>query len=363
MIPMVDLRQQYLEIKAEVDTELMKVLDSTRFILGPNVNAFEQEAAAYLDVAHTIACASGTDALHLALVAAGIGPGDEVITTAFTFIATAEAIRYTGATPVFVDIDAETFNIDPDAVEQAITPATRAVLAVHLFGHAADMSRLDEICETHRLMLIEDCAQSFGARCDDRQTGSFGSFGCFSFFPSKNLGCYGDGGMVSCNDEEIAAKLKMLRNHGSRKQYQHEVIGFNSRLDEVQAAILRVKLKRVNDYNEQRRRVAHSYTRMLTDTTVTTPAERQGSYHVYHQYTLLSEQRDQIMKRLAEAEIASAIYYPIPLHQQRAFAAQTGELSLPVTERVSRQCLSLPIYPELSQDDIEQVVDVIRQTK
>ncbi len=362
MIPMVDLRRQYLEIKAEIDAQLMEVLDSTRFILGPNVSAFEQEAAAYLDVAHTIGCASGTDALHLALVAAGIGPGDEVITTAFTFIATAEAIRYTGATPIFVDIDPQTFNIDPDAVAKAISPATRAVLAVHLFGHPAPMTRLGEICELHGLMLIEDCAQSFGARFDERQTGGFGSFGCFSFFPSKNLGCYGDGGLVSCNSEEFAMRLKMLRNHGSQQQYRHEVIGFNSRLDELQAAILRIKLKRIDHYNEQRRRVARSYRQLLADTAVTTPMETQGSYHVYHQYTILSAQRDQIMQRLRLAEIASAIYYPIPLHRQQAFAQQTKGLSLPITERVSQQCLSLPIYPELSDEDIEKIVAVIQQT-
>jgi dTDP-4-amino-4,6-dideoxygalactose transaminase len=207
MIPMVDLRRQYLEIKAQIDAQLMQVLDSTHFILGPNVSAFEQEAAAYLDVAHTVGCASGTDALHLALVAAGIGPGDEVITPAFTFIATAEAIRYRGATPVFVDIDSESFNIDPLAVEKARSPATRAVLAVHLFGHPADMARLEEICTANGWLLIEDCAQSFGARFDDRQTGSFGNFGCFSFFPSKNLGCYGDGGMVCCNSEDVAERL------------------------------------------------------------------------------------------------------------------------------------------------------------
>lgn len=361
MIPMVDLKRQYLEIKAEVDAQLMAVLDSTSFILGPNVSAFEQEAAAYLDVAHAVGCASGTDALHLALVAAGIGPGDEVITTAFTFIATAEAIRYTGATPVFVDIDPQTFNIDPQAVEQALSPATRAVLAVHLFGHPADMDRLEEICKAHGLMLIEDCAQSFGARFDGRQTGGFGSFGCFSFFPSKNLGCYGDGGMVSCTSEAFAARLKILRNHGSRQQYHHEVIGFNSRLDELQAAILRVKLKRVDHYNEQRRRVAQSYTRLLADAPLTTPAESQSAYHVYHQYTILSERRDQIMKRLKDAEIASAVYYPIPLHRQQAFAQDTQGLNLPVTESISQRCLSLPIYPELAQEDIEKIADAIRQ--
>ncbi|MEN8133684.1 MAG: DegT/DnrJ/EryC1/StrS family aminotransferase, partial [Pseudomonadota bacterium] len=308
MIPMVDLKTQYQQIKEEIDAAVLGVLESTRFILGPNVGAFEQEAADYLGVTHAISCASGTDALQLALVAAGIGPGDEVITSAFTFIATAEAIAYTGAKPVFVDIDPQTFNIDPAKIEQAITPMTRAVLPVHLFGQPADMLRISGLCEHHDLALVEDCAQSFGAHIAGRQTGSFGPFGCFSFFPSKNLGCYGDGGTITTDSDEHAEKLRMLRNHGSRERYRHEVIGFNSRLDELQAAILRVKLRHIARYNEQRRTAAQTYTRLLEGTSVVTPIETEPSHHVYHQYTILSEQRDRIMGKLGEAGIASAIY-------------------------------------------------------
>ncbi|MCP4410107.1 MAG: DegT/DnrJ/EryC1/StrS family aminotransferase [Gammaproteobacteria bacterium] len=362
MIPMVDLKTQYQQIKEEIDAAVLGVLESTRFILGPNVDAFEQEAANYLGVTHAISCASGTDALQLALVAAGIGPGDEVITSAFTFIATAEAIAYTGARPVFVDIDPQTFNIDPTEIEQAITPMTRAVLPVHLFGQPADMHRISKLCEHHGLALIEDCAQSFGAHIAGRQTGGFGPFGCFSFFPSKNLGCYGDGGMVTTDSDEHAAKLRILRNHGSRERYQHEMIGFNSRLDELQAAILRVKLRYITRYNGQRRTAAQTYTRLLKDTSVVTPIETEPSHHVYHQYTILSEQRDEIMETLGKAGIASAIYYPVPLHQQQAFAQHTEGLILPVTERLAEKCLSLPMHPELIRQDIEQIVSVLKTT-
>jgi dTDP-4-amino-4,6-dideoxygalactose transaminase len=362
MIPMVDLKAQYLQIKEEIDTGIMEVLENTRFILGPNVSIFEQEVGEYLGVTHAVACASGTDALHLALVASGLGPGDEVITPAFTFIATAEAIRYTGAKPVFVDIDPQTFNLDPDQVRLAMTPATRAILPVHLFGHPADMAPLVELCHEKGMILIEDCAQSFGAYIEGQQTGSFGLFGCFSFFPSKNLGCYGDGGLVTTNSAEQAEKLRMLRNHGSQERYRHEVIGFNSRLDEIQAAVLRIKLKHIGQYNDQRRQIAQTYNQMLSTTSVTTPEERQNAYHVYHQYTILSEQRDVIMQKLAEANIASAIYYPIPLHQQQVFTSLTTALKLPETERIARQCLSLPMYPELPRKDIEKVVSVLQNS-
>src|SRR6185369_5705910 len=272
MIPMVDLKTQYHNLKTEIDKAVLDAIESTQFILGPNVTAFEQETAAYLGAAHAVGCASGTDALHLAVVAAGIGPGDEVITSPFTFIATAEAICYAGATPVFVDIDPQTFNIDPALIEKAITPRTKAIIPVHLFGQPADMVAIKGICDRHGLMLIEDCAQSFGAGANGRMTGSMGMFGCFSFFPSKNLGCYGDGGMISCATQELADKIKVLRNHGSKVRYHHHVIGYNSRLDDIQAAILRVKLKRIDQFNIDRRRVAHLYSELLRDV-VTVPHE------------------------------------------------------------------------------------------
>ncbi|MRR34003.1 DegT/DnrJ/EryC1/StrS family aminotransferase [bacterium] len=361
MIPMVDLNIQYQQLKDEIDGGITAVMEKCQFILGPNVNAFEQEAAAFLGVKHAITVASGTDALHLALVAAGIGPGDEVITTPFTFIATAEAIRYVGATPVFVDIDPRTFNIDPEKIAAAVSPATRAVLPVHLFGQPADMAAITDICDRHGLLLIEDCAQSFGATVGTRMTGAIGSLGCFSFFPSKNLGCYGDGGMISTDSAELDEKLRMLRNHGSRQRYHHGVIGFNSRLDEIQAVVLRAKLKRIESYNLNRARVAGLYNELLADTGVTTPQRDQRGVHVYHQYTILTAQRDRIMQTLAGEGIASAVYYPIPLHRQDVFAAEYRGLSLPVAEAVAESCLSLPIFPEMTAGQVEQVAVAVKK--
>jgi dTDP-4-amino-4,6-dideoxygalactose transaminase len=361
MIPMVDLKGQYLDIKDEIDQGLLQALEATQFILGPNVRAFEEETASYLGVNHAVGCASGTDALHLALIAAGIGEGDEVITTPFTFIATAEAILYVGAKPVFVDIDEKSLNIDVNQIEAAITPKTRAILPVHLFGQPADMASIQSLADKHNLVVVEDCAQSFGADIDGKQTGSMGIAGCFSFFPSKNLGCFGDGGLISTNDEKVAEHLRVLRNHGSWKRYHHSELGFNSRLDELQAVILRAKLKRIDQYNDGRRRVAHRYSAALAEMDGTTPPHEDGiGRHVYHQYTLLSEKRDQIMAALQEKQIACAVYYPIPLHQQEVFADACQGLSLPVTEKIASQCMSLPIYPELEDDKVDQVLEVIR---
>ena len=363
MIPMVDLNLQYHQLQDEIDSGIREVLEKCHFILGPNVTAFEKEAAEYLGVQHAVAVASGTDALHLALAAAGVGPGDEVITSPFTFIATAEAIRYVGATPVFVDIDPQTFNIDPEKIEAAITPATRAVLPVHLFGQPADMSAITDICDRHALLLVEDCAQSFGAATlGSRMTGSIGSFGCFSFFPSKNLGCYGDGGMVTVASAELADSVRVLRNHGSRERYHHHVIGFNSRLDEIQAVILRAKLKHIDSYNSNRRRVAHLYNELLSGLELVVPHEDGKGVHVYHQYTLLSADRERIMTALAGQGISSAIYYPIPLHRQEVFAESHRDCSLPVAENVARQCLSLPIFPEMSEEQVRTVAGIVRKS-
>ncbi len=360
MIPMVNLKAQYAEIKSEIEQGMNEVLESCAFIMGPNVQAFEQEAAAYLGVSHAIGVASGTDALHLALQAEGIGPGDEVITSAFTFIATAEAIRYLGANPVFVDINPKTFNIDLEAVEQAITPKTKAVMPVHLFGQPAEIINIQQICTEFGLKLIEDCAQSFGATVGGKQTGSFGDAAGFSFFPSKNLGAYGDGGLVVTNSDETAAIVKKLRNHGSDVRYYHDVIGYNSRLDEIQAVILRAKLKRIDQYNRLRREKAHRYSRLMADLPLTTPFEDRLGVHVYHQYTLLCDRRDDLLKALQKNQIASAVYYPVPLHQQRAFAGQCPGMTLPVTESVAANCLSLPICPELTDGNIDRIVSVIR---
>ncbi|EIC28946.1 MULTISPECIES: DegT/DnrJ/EryC1/StrS family aminotransferase [Methylomicrobium] len=360
MIPMVNLKAQYAEIKDEVEQGLAETIANCSFILGPNVQAFEQECADYLGVKHAIGVASGTDALHLALIAEGIGPGDEVITTAFTFIATAEAIRYVGAKPVFVDIDPKTFNISPEAIEQAITPNTKAVMPVHLFGQPADMARITAICSQHNLKLIEDCCQSFGASIGGRQTGAIGDAGGYSFFPSKNLGAYGDGGLVVTNSDAAAETIKMLRNHGSKVRYYHDIIGYNSRLDEMQAVILRAKLKRIDRYNGARRRAAHRYSELMADLPLTTPFEDGVGEHVYHQYTLLCDRRDEVMKALQENRIASAIYYPVPLHRQNVFKDECAGVSLPNTEKVAATCLSLPICSELDDRTIESIVKVIR---
>lgn len=359
MIPMVDLKMQYRALKPEIDAGLLAALENTQFILGPNVTTFEQEAIEYLGAGHAVACASGTDALHLALLAAGLGPGDEVITTPFTFIATAEAIRYVGATPVFVDIEPDTFNIDVTGIEAALTPRTRAVIPVHLFGQPADMARISALCESHGLVLIEDCAQSFGADVNGRMTGSTGDYGCFSFFPSKNLGCYGDGGLVTARTTEAAEDLRALRNHGSHVRYHHDRIGLNSRLDELQAVILRAKLKHIDHYNRERRRVAHRYNELL-EGCVTIPVEDGKGLHVFHQYTVLTDRREAIQKALNDASIACAIYYPIPLHRQDVFAEQFRDLSLPVTEAIARRCLSLPVWPEMEDAQIVRVAETVR---
>ena len=359
MIPMVDLKRQYHKLKNEIDQGMLTALENTQFVLGPNVQDFEKEAAANLGCKHAISCASGTDALHLALLAAGVGPGDEVITTTFTFIATAEAIVYVGATPVFVDIDPKTFNMNLDDVEKAVTKKTKAIIPVHIFGQPVDMQRLQKIADKHKLLIVEDCAQSYGADIKGKMTSTFGIIGCHSFFPSKNLACYGDGGMITTDDDSVAERLRVLRNHGSFKRYHHNIIGYNSRLDELQAVILRVKLKHIGEFNQERRRAAHYYSEQLAGL-VTPPHEDGIGTHVYHQYVTLTDKRDAIMKKLTENDIACAIYYPIPLHKQPVFAEQFKSVSLPVSERVAEQCMALPIHPELTNQQIDQIVAVIK---
>ncbi|WP_036074675.1 DegT/DnrJ/EryC1/StrS aminotransferase family protein [Limnohabitans sp. Rim47] len=360
-IPMVDLVAQYRDLQPQLEPAFLSALNAAQFILGPNVQSFEKEAAAYLGVAHAITCANGTDALHLALLAADIGPGDEVITTPFTFIATAEAIAYVGAKAVFVDIDPRTFNIDVEQARRAITPQTKAFLPVHLFGQPADLAPLMALAKEHQLQLVEDCAQSFGADIGGRKTGAMGDVAAFSFFPSKNLGCYGDGGMVTTQSDAMAEKLRMLRNHGSKVRYYHDIIGYNSRLDELQAVVLRAKMPLIDQYNQERRRVAHRYNAGLAGLNVQTPFEDGVGLHVYHQYTLLTDDRAAIQQALTEQKIASAIYYPVPLHQQKVFASIAAGSSFPVTESVAARCLSLPIYPELSNEDVDEICGVIRQ--
>jgi len=359
---MVDLKIQYDALKAEIDAAVLEVLRSTAFILGPQGKALEQAVAAYHGVKFAVGVASGTDALHLALRAADIRPGDEVITTPFTFIATAEAISYIGAVPVFVDIRPDTFNLDVAQIEARITKRTRAILPVHLYGQAADMGPLMEIARKHRLKVIEDCAQSFGADYRGRKTGSFGEFGCFSFFPSKNLGCYGDGGMVITDDPALAERLQSLRNHGSKVRYYHDEIGYNSRLDEVQAAVLNVKFKRIDAFNAGRRRSAAHYNKLLAVPGIQVPREHAEGTHVYHQYTLRVRNRDDVKKRLDDAKVSSMIYYPVPLHLQAAYRDLNMKAgSLPQAEQAAREVLSLPMYPELTEAQVQSVADAVKK--
>lgn len=360
LIPMVDLKAEYALLKDEVEPAVLTALASAQYIGGPNVRAFEQEVAAYNGVRHAISCASGTDALLLALRACGVGPGDEVITTPFTFVATASTISMCGARPVFVDIDAKTYNLDPARIEAAITPHTRAVVPVHLYGQPADLEPIAEICQTHGLRLIEDAAQAFGAEYGGRKSGAYGDLGCFSFYPSKNLGAFGDGGMVITDDDALADKVRVLASHGSRQRYHHDVLGYNSRLDELQAAILRVKLKHVDAFNTARRRIAHRYNAQLAGCGVATPHEDGKGLHVFHQYTLQSDRRDRIQAALTEAGISSAIYYPIPLHRQALYAGECRDLRLPVAEAAAARVLSLPISPLLTDEQIDRICEVVR---
>ncbi len=361
MIPMVDLKKQFGEIREEIFLMMTTILESSQYILGPKVREFEGKMAEYTGVSQAIGVASGTDALHLAVEALGIGDGDEVITTPFTFFASAEAVIYTGAKPVFVDIDLDTFNMDYREIEEKITPRTRAILPVHLFGHPCDMEKIMEIAGRHSLSVIEDCAQAIGAAVDGKRVGSFGDAGCFSFYPSKNLGAYGDGGMITLKSGELADAIKGLRNHGSKGSYIHESVGFNSRLDEMQAGILLVKLKRLNAYNEKRRMNASLYRASLCDS-VRCPSEKKGARHVYNQDTILSGDRDRIQKALKENSVSSVVYYPRPLHLQKALSfLGYKEGDFPLAEQASREVLSLPMYPELEESSIEKIAEIIKR--
>ncbi|WP_373995963.1 DegT/DnrJ/EryC1/StrS family aminotransferase [Moorella sp. E308F] len=339
------------------------VLKSGQFIMGPNVKAFEQEAAAYLGVKHAVGVNSGTDALVIALRAAGIGPGAEVITTPFTFFATAEAISQVGATPVFVDIDPKTFNINPDLIEPAITSRTRAILPVHLYGQAADMDPIMELAKKYNLKVIEDTAQAFGGEYKGRKLGTIGDAGCFSFFPSKTLGAFGDGGLIATNDDEIAEKARMLRVHGAKKKYYNEVIGYNSRLDEIQAAILRVKLPHIDEWNEARRQAAKRYNELLKDVPgIVTPYEAPYARHVYHQYTIRvpDGMRDKMKQFLADQAIGTMVYYPVPVHKLPVYAG--SNYRLPESEKAAGEVLSLPIWPKILDETQARVAKVLEAT-
>lgn len=360
-IPPLDLKAQWLSIKGEISAAINTVLESQHFILGPQVQALEEEVAKYCGTKFAVGVASGTDALLLALHAAGVGPGDEVLLPTFSFIATADCVSLLGAIPVFVDIDPSTFAIDVNQLEAKITSRTRAILPVHLYGHPADTDPINSIAQRHNLKVIEDNAQAIGARYKNRKTGGLGDFGCISFFPSKNLGGYGDGGMIVTNSEAYSTHLRILRNHGSAKKYYATEQGWNSRLDEIQAAVLRVKLRYLDNWVAARRKNASSYTQLLKAAPgVVTPAEAPWAEHVYHQYTIRVVNRDQVQSVLTDQGIGSTVYYPTPMHLQPVFAhLNYHEGNLPQAEKAAKEVLSLPIYAELSSEQIHRVAAAI----
>lgn len=372
MLQMVDLKSQYTRIKPEIEREMQEVLDTCMFIGGPKVNAFRENLEQYLGVKHVIPCANGTDALQIAMMALGLKPGDEVIVPAFTYVATAEVIALLGLNPVMTDVDPGTMNITAAHVEAAITPRTKAIVPVHLFGQSADMEPILELAKKHGLFVIEDNAQAIGADYRFRngqtaKTGTMGQFGCTSFFPSKNLGCYGDGGALMTNDDALAAKARMIANHGQSKLYYHDEIGVNSRLDAMQAVVLNAKLKHLDEYNAARNRAAEYYDRAFSQVkALKTPAREPHSNHVFHQYTLQITApnsvalRDELKAFLAEQGVPCMIYYPVPLYKQPAFARYWKGGELPVTEALCASVFSLPMHSELTDDILEKITGAVK---
>lgn len=363
-VPLLDLTQQYRSLEAELQTAISEVLEGGQFILGPSVAALEAELAAYTGVAHAIGVANGSDALHLALMAAHVGPGDEVICPSFTFFATAGAVARAGATPVFAEIDPVTYGLSAADAASRITPRTKAIIPVHLYGHPADMEGIMRLAAAHGLTVIEDTAQAIGATIDGRKVAGIGHLGTYSFFPSKNLGAFGDGGMVTTQDAELARKVRLLRVHGAQPRYYHHVLGYNSRLDELQAAILRVKLQHLDRWNAGRQAVAERYDQLFRQAglgdRVVTPSRAAGCSHVYHQYTIRALDRDGLQVHLTQAGVGTAVYYPLPLHLQPVFKElgyRPGDL--PVTEAAAAAVLSLPVYPELTPEQQAYVVTQI----
>jgi dTDP-4-amino-4,6-dideoxygalactose transaminase len=363
VIPFLDLKAQYKSIKDEIDNAVLKVLDSTQFALGDEVFAFEKEFAAYCCADEGIAVNTGTSALHLAFLAAGIGPGDEVITTPFTFVATVAAIDYTGAKAVFVDIDPVSYTIDVTKIEQAITERTKAIIPVHLYGQPADMDSIMEIAQRHNLIVIEDAAQAHRAEYKGRRIGSIGDIACFSFYPGKNLGAYGEGGIIVTSNPEYARIMRMLRDWGQEKRYHHVLKGYNYRMDGIQGAILRVKLRYLDQWTEARRTHAALYDELLADLGLKTPVEMPYSHHVYHVYAVRSQQRDILQQKLNEKDIQTGIHYPIPVHLQPAYVDlgyQRGDF--PNAETAAKEVLSLPMYAELSPEQIKIVSAAVSES-
>jgi len=365
-IPLVDLKAQYAQIKPEIDAAIQRVLDHTGFILGQEVANFEQAFAEYVDAKDAVGVASGTAALRLALQACGIQPGDEVITVAHTFFATAEAISQIGARPIFVDIDPQTYTIDPNWVEDELNKRSdgrlRAIIPVHLYGQPADMDALVDIAQRHDLWVIEDAAQAHGAKYKGRRCGSIGHLACFSFYPSKNLGAYGDAGMVTGNDEALLAKVRRLRDHGRTRKYEHQEIGWGERLDALQAAILGAKLPHLEAWTEARRGHARRYTKLLAGCDVVTPYEAPWVRHVYHLYVIRTSRRNDLLAHLRARGIGAGVHYPIPLHRQPAYLREGyGDVRLPVTEQAAAEMVSLPMYPELGEGQIAYVAEAVKE--
>ena len=363
-IPMADLKTQYRGLEAEIQSALRGVLEKGRFVLGENVSALEAEVAELCGARHGVAVASGTDAITIALAAFGVGAGDEVVTTPFTFVATTESVVLVGARPVYADIEPATFNINPDAIEKAITPRTKALLPVHLYGQCARMDEILQMAEKRGLVVICDAAQAIGARYQGKRIGELGDAATLSFFPTKNLGAYGDGGMILTNDEAAARKAKSLRFHGMSSSNSYDSVGYCSRLDELQAAILRVKLGRLASWNEARRHNAAAYSEALADSAIIPPVEEPGNYHVYHQYTVRYPNRDAVRAALAEAGVDSVVYYPAPIHMQPAYSfLGCKEGDFPQAERASREVLSVPVHPELSAEQVQTVAEALRNAE
>jgi dTDP-4-amino-4,6-dideoxygalactose transaminase len=361
-VPYLDLKAQYQSIKPEIDAAIARVLDSCQFVLGPEVAEFEQDFATYCGASGCIALNSGTSALHLALLAAGVGPGDEVITVPFTFVASVAAVTYTGARPVLVDIDSRSFTMDPTAIEAAITPRTKAILPVHLYGQPADMDPIMEVARRHGLVVIEDAAQAHGAKYKGRAVGSIGDMACFSFYPGKNLGAYGEGGAVTTNNTDYARTIRMLRDWGQDRKYHHVLRGFNYRMEGFQGAILKVKLRHLERWTEARRKVVRLYNELLANSGVETPLEMPWAGHVYHVYTLRTDDRDALQAALQAEGIQTGIHYPVPAHLQPAYAdLGYGRGDFPRSEAAAEQVLSLPLYPELSSEAVAEVAGAVKK--
>ena len=361
-IPLVDLKAQYQSIQPEIDEAIQRIIANTSFVMGKEVADFEAAFADFCGVEHAVGVSSGTGALFLALLGYDIGPGDEVITTPFTFFATGEAISQVGARPVFVDIDPVTYNIDPALIEAAITPYTKAVMPVHLYGQPADMDAINDIAQRHDLVVIEDAAQAHGSLYKGKRAGNLGDSACFSFYPSKNLGCYGDGGAVVTNDEKLADRVRKLRDHGRVTKYEHDELGYGHRIDALQTAILGAKLPHLDDWNEGRRLRAATYDELLADTSLITPQHLPETTPVYHCYTVRTPNRDAVVKSLQTAGIGVGVHYPIPLHLQPAYRfLELGEGSYPVTEQMSAEVMSLPIYAELTEAQQDEVVAAVKE--